>query len=105
MRNLKLLPIFFILFFISQKSVAQVNPIKQFTEDPIKFLDEIKTMFEATNLDKKDLKSFMEQFTLVWNSPKYDDQLKKATYSSFNQMVKKKLRILPEYRSYRSEER
>src|ERR1035437_6509684 len=100
MRNLKLLPVFFILFFIFQKSIAQINPIKQFTEDPIKFLDEIKTMFETTNMEKKELKNFMEQFTLVWNSPKYDDQLKKATYSSFNQMVKKKLRILPEYRSY-----
>ncbi len=100
MRKLKLLTFFFLLFFISQSSFAQLNPIKQFTEDPIKFLEEVKTMFESTNMDKKELKNFMEQFTLVWNSAKYDEQLKKATYSSFNQMVKKKLRILPEYKSY-----
>ncbi|OFY85535.1 MAG: hypothetical protein A3F72_10200 [Bacteroidetes bacterium RIFCSPLOWO2_12_FULL_35_15] len=100
MRKLKPLLCFFILFFISQSSFAQLNPIKQFTENPILFLEEVKTMLEATNMDKKELKSFMEQFTLVWNSPKYDEQLKKATYTSFNQMVKKKLRILPEYRSY-----
>lgn len=79
---------------------AQVNPIKQFSEDPIKFLDEVKTMFEVTNMEKKDVKLYMEEFAKVWNSPKYTDNLKKATYNSFNLMVKKKLRILPEYKSY-----
>jgi hypothetical protein len=100
MKKLKSLFIFFVVAFSAQQLVAQVNPIKQFSEDPVKFLDEIKTMFEVTNMEKKDVKDFMEQFTKVWNSPKYTENLKKATYNSFNQMVKKKLRILPEYKSY-----
>ncbi len=100
MRKLQILLLFFVVPVFLPQTIAQVNPIKQFTEDPIKFLDEVKTMFDATNMDKKDVKVFMEQFTLVWNSPKYTASLKKATYNSFNLMVKKKLRILPEYRSY-----
>ena len=86
--------------FSVQQLFAQVNPIKQFSEDPVKFLEEVKTMFEVTNMEKKDIKVFMEEFTKTWNSPKYTENLKKATYNSFNLMVKKKLRILPEYRSY-----
>jgi hypothetical protein len=101
MKKLKSLFIFFAVV-CSTQLMAQVNPIKQFSEDPVKFLDEMKTMFEVTNMEKKDVKDFMEQFTKVWNSPKYTESLKKATYNSFNLMVKKKLRILPEYKSYLS---
>lgn len=92
----------FTVFSIAHPLIAQVNPIKQFTEDPLKFLEEVKTMFEVTNMDKKEVKAFMEEFTIVWNSPKYTNNLKKATYKAFNLMVKKKLRILPEYKDYLS---
>lgn len=84
----------------SQHLSAQINPVKQFTEDPVKFLDDVKTMFEATNMDKKEIKAYMEQFALAWNSPKCTDKIKKATYDCCNLMVKKKVRILPEYMSY-----
>lgn len=94
-------PLIVLLFFVtSSASFAQLNPIKQFTEDPVKFLDDVKTMFEATNMDKKDLKDYMEQFALTWNNPKCNDNVKKAVYTTCNMMVKKKLRILPEYQSY-----
>lgn len=102
---MKKIKLFLCLLFLSCFSVtafAQLNPIKQYTEDPIKFLEEIKTMFEVTNMSKKEIKDYMEQFTLVWNSPKCNDKLKKATYNSCNLMIKKKLRILPEYKSYLS---
>ncbi len=100
MKNFKFIILLFIVFVFTQKMAAQLNPIKQYTEDPIKFLEEIKTMFEVTNMTKKEIKEYMELFTLAWNSPKYNTDLKKATYNSCNQMIKKKLRILPEYKSY-----
>jgi hypothetical protein len=88
-------------FAVSQKSItAQINPIKQFSEDPVKFPEEIRTMLEATNMDRKEVKEFMEIFILNWNSAKYNDKVKKATYTTCNMMVAKKLRILPEYKSY-----
>jgi hypothetical protein len=83
-------------------SFAQLNPIKQFSEDPLKFPEEVKTMFEATNMDKKEIKEFMEAFVLAWNNPKCNDNLKKSIVNSCNLMIKKKLRILPEYKSYLS---
>ncbi|MES2592142.1 MAG: hypothetical protein V4608_09675 [Bacteroidota bacterium] len=100
MKNFKYLLFLFIALSYTTKGFAQLNPVKQYSEDPIKFLEEIKFMFEATNMGKKEIKDFMEQFTLAWNSPKYNEKLKKATYNSCNLMIKKKLRILPEYKSY-----
>lgn len=102
MNKLKYLLLATLFVVTSQFSFAQQNPIKQFSEDPIKFLEEVRTMFEATNMDKKEIKEYMETFTLAWNSPKYNETLKKATYNSCNLMVKKKLRVLPEYKSYLS---
>ncbi|MCW3070216.1 MAG: hypothetical protein JWO44_106 [Bacteroidetes bacterium] len=100
MKKITFLFLLFVSLLSSQKAAAQLNPIKQFSEDPIKFLDEVKTMFEATNMDKKEVKEYMEAFTLTWNSPEYTGNLKKATYDCFNLMVKRKIRILPEYKSY-----
>lgn len=100
MKNLRHLISIVAVIFSFTKATAQLNPIKQYSEDPVVFLEELKTTFEVTNMGKKELKEFMEQFTLAWNSPKYNDKLKKATYNSCNLMIKKKLRILPEYKSY-----
>lgn len=100
MKKISFLFLLFASLIFSQKASAQLNPIKQFSEDPVKFLDEIKTMFEATNMEKKEIKDYMEAFTLVWNSPEYTQTLKKATYDCCNLMIKRKIRILPEYQSY-----
>ncbi len=102
MRKFTYLLFFFSALIINSKSYAQLNPIKQFTADPIKFLEEVKTMFEVSGMDKKDVKEYMEQFTAVWNNPKYSENLKQSTYSSCNLMVKKRMKILPEYKSYLS---
>ena len=102
MNKLRCSLFFFFILVTAQNLVAQVNPIKEFSQDPIKFLDDIKTMFEATNMEKKEIHKFMEQFTLAWNSAKCNDRLKKSIESACNVMVKKKLRILPEYKSYLS---
>ena len=100
MKKVKYLFLLIVLTLVFVKASAQINPIKQFSEDPLKFLEEVKTMFEATSMDKKELKEYMEQFALVWNSPSYTENLKKSTYACCNLMVKKKIRILPEYKSY-----
>jgi hypothetical protein len=100
MRRTVFVFLLFVSIFSVQKAFAQLNPIKQFSEDPLKFPEEVKTMFEATTMDKKELKEYMEAFLLIWNSPDYTANLKKATYDCFNLMVKRKIRILPEYKSY-----
>lgn len=100
MRVLKYIIVFSLSFASFNSSFAQLNPIKQFSEDPIQFLGEIKTMFEVTNMDKKDIKAYMEQYALAWNSVKCSDDLKRATYATCNLMIKKKVRIVPEFKSY-----
>ncbi len=100
MKNLNYLLFIPAVVFFFSNATAQLNPIKQYSEDPLKFLEEIKTTFETTNMGKKEIKEFMEEFTLAWNSPKYNNKLKEATYNSCNLMIKKKLRVLPEYKSY-----
>jgi len=100
MKKLNCILLFILLMGYAADSFAQMNPIKQFSEDPLKFPEEVKVMFESTNMDKKEIKEFMEAFLLAWNNPKCNDNLKKSIVNSCNLMIKKKLRILPEYKSY-----
>ncbi|MCX6296122.1 MAG: hypothetical protein NTX97_08645 [Bacteroidetes bacterium] len=86
----------------SKSSSAQINPVKQFSEEPVAFLNEVLSMFEATNMEKKEVANFMQDFALAWNNPKCNENLKKSIVSSCNLMIKKKMRILPEYKSYLS---
>jgi hypothetical protein len=102
MRQLKYIFLAGFIALFTSKSFAQQNPVKQFSEDPVQFLVDVKTMFDATNMDKKEVKEFMEAFTLAWNNPKCNESLKKSIAGTCNLMIKKKLRILPEYKSYLS---
>jgi hypothetical protein len=102
MKKIKYLIFFFSVFVFTNKSFAQLNPLKEFSGDPIQFLVDVKTMFEVTNMEKREIKDFMEVFTLAWNNPKCNENLKKSIVSTCNLMIKKKLRVLPEYKSYLS---
>ncbi len=102
MKRLKYILLFLSAITFTKSSFAQINPIKQFSEEPVAFLNEVLTMFEATNMEKKEVASFMEGFALAWNNPKCNENLKKSIVSSCNLMIKKKMRILPEYKSYLS---
>jgi len=92
--------LFFFINLVAVFSFAQVNPIKEFSADPIKFIEDIKVMLEVTKMEKKEIKEYTEQFALAWNNPKNNDALKSLTYETCNLMVKKKVRIIPEFKSY-----
>ncbi|MBA3972187.1 MAG: hypothetical protein H0X46_08590, partial [Bacteroidetes bacterium] len=100
MKKLRYVILLLVIICSGANSFAQLNPIKEFSVDPLKFLEEVKVMFEATNMEKKDIKEFVESFALAWNSPECNDNLKKSIVGTCNLMIKKKLRILPEYKSY-----
>lgn len=80
---------------------AQQGQIKSFTEDPIKFLEEMEDFFENNSgvNNKKEAKEFIEQFTLSWNT-KLNDKHRKAAYITCNLMLKKKLRPFPDFKNY-----
>jgi len=92
-----------ILFFCTSicSLFPQSNQLKSFSEDPIKFPQELKDFFEdnsGTN-NKKEAKEFIEQFTLVWTT-KFNDKYKQVTYKTCNLMLKKHLRPFPDFKNY-----
>jgi len=88
MKKISIILFFITISFLPQLSYAQVNPIKEFSSDNIKFLEDVKVMLEVTNMDKKEIKEYLEQFALAWNNPKLNDALKSHIYETCNLMVK-----------------
>ncbi len=92
-----LLLLFAVCFHVAN---AQYSPIKEYSNDPVKFLGQLATTITYTKMTPKQQKEYMERFTLLWNSPKYSANMKSATYDAFNLMVKKKVQINPNYMTY-----
>jgi hypothetical protein len=79
---------------------AHAQQIKSFTEDPVKFPEELKTFFETgSTLSKKELNDFFDQFNLIWTT-KFSEKHKTAAYKTCNAMLKKRLRPLPDFQNY-----
>lgn len=86
------------LLLFTHTAQAQVMP-KSFTEDPVKFMDEMRDFFES--YDKKDGRDFMDDFNeKYWKNGRVSDDIKQAMYKNTNLMLKKKFRPAPEYYSY-----
>lgn len=89
-----------ILLVASFSFAASAQQVKSFTEDPVKFPEELQAFFETgSNLSKKDIKDYFEQFVLVWTT-KINDKQKAAAYKTCNLMLKKRLRPLPDFQNY-----
>ncbi|MEO5641683.1 MAG: hypothetical protein ABIQ40_08975 [Bacteroidia bacterium] len=93
-----LLLLLLVLSAFSSKVNAQVMP-KVFSEDPVKFITEMRDFFES--YEKKEGKDFIDDFNeQYWLTGKIDEDMKLAMYKNTNQMLKKKFRPKPEYESY-----
>lgn len=93
--------IFFCLSIVAFSSTFG-QAIKSFSDDPIKFPEELETFFDAgvsPNL-KKDAKDFIEDFQKFWKEGKFNEGQKQACYEMCNQMLKKKLRPLPDFQNF-----
>lgn len=81
-----------------QLAAQQVMP-KGFTEDPVKFIEEMKAFFDS--YDGKNGREYIEEFNkLYWLPGKVSPELKTIVYQNSNMMVKKKFRPQPEFYSY-----
>ncbi|MEO6884201.1 MAG: hypothetical protein ABI199_09275 [Bacteroidia bacterium] len=94
-----IIALFIGLFFIHPNANAQ-SKLVQFTSDPVKFLSELHDFFESGNGNKKEIKTYMEQFTISWNAPKFTDKYKQAAYDVCNLMLKKRMRPFPDFKNY-----
>lgn len=90
--------ILFLLLLAAGPIGAQVMP-KSFTEDPVKFISEMRDFFES--YEKKEGRDFIDEFNeKYWLTNKVNDDIKQAMYKNANLMVKKKFRPAPEYYAY-----
>jgi len=100
MKRIKSLVFFILLIAYSQNSFAQLPDITQYSEDPTTFLEEIKMTFEVANVPKSEIKEYMNRFTAAWNNPRFNQNLKNATLNTFNLMLRKRIKVLPNYQIY-----
>ncbi|HTL81676.1 MAG TPA: hypothetical protein VL651_08220, partial [Bacteroidia bacterium] len=97
-RYLKSIALLFLFAAGVPKLHAQVMP-KSFTDDPVKFIQEMSDFFES--YDRKDGKDFIDEFNKnYWENGKITNDIKQLCYKNANEMLKKKFRPSPEYYSY-----
>ena len=83
---------------LSQKIAAQTMP-KSFTEDNVKFIEEMRDFFESN--DQKKGREYIDLFNeQYWITGKISADMKTAIYKNTNAMAKKKFKPSPEYYAY-----
>jgi len=90
---------FFIILVFSGLTKAQ---IKEFSEDPNKFLPEMTSIYSEleNKTQRKEGEAFMlETFTPFWNSV-LDTKQKTTVIANCNQMLKEKMRAYPHFMNY-----
>ncbi len=81
--------------------------VKSFTDDPVKFIEELKDFFEAGSANKGDAHDFLKKFeNQYWSigkthESKFSESQKQMCYEVCNLMLKKRLRP-PDFSSYLS---
>ncbi|MFA6923159.1 MAG: hypothetical protein WC223_02800 [Bacteroidales bacterium] len=89
--------IFILLFIISFTCRLQSQTIKKFTEEPQKFIVELKDFMGKE--DNQLTKEIMEKFEPVWVD-KLTPERKNKVYSVANYMLKKKMKAFPHFNNF-----
>lgn len=93
--------IFLITLFIAIVGFGnrcQSQSIKNFTSDPIKFIDEMQKFLEET--DKKEGGKIMDEFIPLWTGSKFNPSQQDAIYKTANAMLRKRMKAFPDFRNY-----
>ena len=76
---------YYLLFFLCFYSLGSNGQgLKNFTTDPVKFVEELQKFLGETN--KKDGEKLMESFKLSWNSGKFTSPQQDEIYRTANAM-------------------
>ncbi|MGP8217275.1 MAG: hypothetical protein ACLQQ4_17035 [Bacteroidia bacterium] len=81
---------------------AQEGKLKIFTDDSVKFIDNLETYMETGIATHKDVKEFLQKFTATWKSPSFGHYYKEATYSISNEMLTRKIPVYPSFQTFLS---
>lgn len=86
------------LFSLAFAPAVFSQGIKNFTTDPAKFQEEMKTFLMET--DKKEGEKIMEAFELVWTAGKFNADQQQSIYKTSNAMLRKRMKAFPDFKNY-----
>lgn len=89
---------YLLILFLLISTFGYSQTQKAFSEDPVKYLEEITDFFTAA--DKKEGREFMEQFTAAWNGGKFSESQRSTIIKTSNVMLKKRLKPFPDFKNY-----
>lgn len=92
------LKIFFLLVFLDLAFSAGAQTIKNFSNDPVKFADELQKFLEETN--RKEGEKLMEEFRIPWMGGKFTIQQQDEIYRTANGMLRKRMKAFPDFSNY-----
>lgn len=93
--------VFIVIIFSVFTSVCYAQtPIKVFSADSARFMQEMTDFFIEDN--KKEGKEFMQEFMVEFFSGKFSEKEKDNIYRTSNFMLKKRLKPFPDFKSYLS---
>lgn len=100
MRNnsISLFGILLWLFIFPAASRLHSQSIRNFTNEPVKFAQEMQGFLEET--DRKAAEKIMEDFLLAWNGGKFTASQQEAIYKTCNSMLRKRMKGFPDFRNY-----
>ena len=87
--------LFFLFGFICESSG---QGIKNFTTDPVKFSEEMRTFLMET--DKKEGEKIMDAFDVLWTGGKFSADQQQLIYKTSNAMLRKRMKAFPDFRNY-----
>ena len=91
----------FTLFLPIPDIMSQNQRTIRFTGDSTKFIGELNgLLFGLSDNDKKLVQPIMTSFVQKWNQETFDPAKKKFIYFLCNEMLKKKIRIFPDFFNY-----
>ena len=104
LKSFKLKIFFIFLFFLSLVFIPAGTcgqTLTKFTGDSTKFIGELNTLFQALpDNEQKISGKLMVRFIQKWNSEKYDPSEKQIIYAVCNQMLKKRMRVFPDFYNF-----
>ena len=96
-----LVPICLAALTLFQPSSAEAQRTSHFTGDSTKFIGELNgLLFGLSDNDRKLVQPIMTGFVQKWNQETFDPSKKKFIYFLCNEMLKKKVRVFPDFFKY-----
>ena len=86
------------LLFLLVSPAVFGQGLRNFTDDPVKFADELQKFLAET--DKKEAEKVMEAFLPYWTGGKFSPQQQTAIYKTCNAMLRKRMKAIPDFRNY-----